>query len=249
LPTHRELVVACRNPGGTGGEVTDRQLAAKTLAGMGRAYNLYMLRAAEFTLLVAFLLGGSLEAQRAGGMVQGHFAGLPSGLSSAGQRGSHPGPSRGPGNGFFPGCSHHQRGGYGPALFPYFLPDDAAFWYGQPEPEEMSAGRGMPVVERGDLGQWRMRELPPIKPKLIELPVATANATSAKPAIFILTNGEQVESQRFLLTANHLSVSIDRHERIIPIELLNLEATVAANRERGVDLRIPSDPNEISLSF
>jgi len=195
------------------------------------------------TLLVAFLLTASLEAQRAGGMVPGH---------AAGQRGSQPGlsPPRGLGNGFFPGYWHHHHGGYGAALFPYFLPDDPAFWYGQPEPDEVTAAPVMPVVvERGVWGQWRERELPPIKPKLIEIPASTANATSAKPAIFILTDGEQVESRRFLLTANHLSVSIDRHERIIPIERLNLDATVAANRARGVDLRIPSDPNEISLSF
>jgi len=218
------------------------------------AYNAGMVRAAGYTLLVALLLTGSLEAQRAGGMLQGHVVGLPARSGSAEQRGfSHElPPPRGLGNGFFPGHSHHHHhGGYGAALFPYFPPDGEAFWYGQAEPEEMTAEPEMPVgVERGDMGQWWRRELPPIKPKLIEVPTSR-NATAAKvlPTVFILTDGEQVESRRFLLTANNLSVSIDRHERIIPIEMLNLDATVAANRKRGVDLRIPSDPNEISLSF
>jgi hypothetical protein len=182
--------------------------------------------------------------------MHGHVAGLPARSGSAGQRGfSHAlPPPRGLGSGFFPGYWHSRRG-YGAALFPYFLADDQAFWYGQPETQEMTAAPEM--LEPGALGQWRPRELPPIKPKLIEVPASTATATTAKPlpTIFILISGEQVESRRFLLTANNLSVSIDRHERIIPIEMLNLEATVAANRERGVDLRIPSDPNEISLSF
>jgi hypothetical protein len=31
--------------------------------------------------------------------------------------------------------------------------------------------------------------------------------------------------------------------------MLDIDATVTANRERGIDLRIPADRNEISLSF
>jgi hypothetical protein len=31
--------------------------------------------------------------------------------------------------------------------------------------------------------------------------------------------------------------------------LLNRDATIAVNRERGIDFRIPTDLNEISLSF
>jgi hypothetical protein len=46
-----------------------------------------------------------------------------------------------------------------------------------------------------------------------------------------------------------LSVSIDRQRRNVPLSLLDLGATLSANRERGIDLRIPDDRNEISLGF
>lgn len=86
--------------------------------------------------------------------------------------------------------------------------------------------------------------------ELIEIPGPAASTTKATPqAIFILTTGERVESQRFLLTASSLSVTVHRASRLIPFELLDVDATLAANHDRGIDLRIPSDHNEISLSF
>ena len=69
------------------------------------------------------------------------------------------------------------------------------------------------------------------------------------PTIFILANGERLETRRFLLTASNLSFNIGRQQRTIPLDRLDLDATVAANQERGIDLRIPADRNEISLSF
>ena len=69
------------------------------------------------------------------------------------------------------------------------------------------------------------------------------------PTIFILANGERLETRRYVLTASNLSVSIDRQQRTVPRDLLDINATITANHERGIDLRIPVDGNEISLSF
>jgi hypothetical protein len=55
--------------------------------------------------------------------------------------------------------------------------------------------------------------------------------------------------QRFILTASNLSFNLDRKQRVIPLAMLDLNATAAANSERGIDLRVPEDRNEISLSF
>jgi len=52
-----------------------------------------------------------------------------------------------------------------------------------------------------------------------------------------------------VLTASNLSVSIDRQQRTVPFDMLDVNATITANHERGVDLRIPADRTEISLSF
>ena len=65
----------------------------------------------------------------------------------------------------------------------------------------------------------------------------------------MLANGERLETQRFVLTASNLSFSIDRQQPTVPFEMLDINATISANHERGIDLRIPADPNEISLSF
>ena len=67
--------------------------------------------------------------------------------------------------------------------------------------------------------------------------------------MFILTNGERLEAERYLLTHDNLYVTIDHQQRTIPLAMLDLNATVAADHERGIDLRIPADRNEISLSF
>jgi hypothetical protein len=67
--------------------------------------------------------------------------------------------------------------------------------------------------------------------------------------MFILINGERLETRRYVLTASNLTVSIDRQQRTVPFDLLDINATITANHERGIDLRIPADRNEISLSF
>jgi hypothetical protein len=107
------------------------------------------------------------------------------------------------------------------------------------------------VIQPRDEGQPRTPETPPAKPQVIEVS-CVANSTAVKtipPTIFILTNGERLETRRFVLTASNLSASVDRHHRTIPLDMLDINATIAANRERGIDLPIPADRNEISLSF
>lgn len=191
-----------------------------------------MSRAVLSTLLALYFIAGSLpaSAQRNGGShsaapsSRANFAG---GFGRRGQAFSH----------------HHSRrfsnSGYG--FFPYLDPLD----YETPAPEpEIPAPA--PVAT-----QQQVPEPPHASAKVIEVPGASnpANAKAQPPTIFILTNGERVEPRRFLLTASNLSFSIDRRQRTIPLTMLDVEATIAANRDRGIDLRIPADRNEISLSF
>lgn len=200
---------------------------------MAGEYNLFMVRAASLALLLTSLLTPSLEAQRA----------------SAGLRGFSKGPGhsthvvgRGFSNAQFPVHFHHSDR-LGAFLSPYFLPEDETYW-SDPQPVDAEP---MPRV----LYAPRERERPPAVAQLIEIPGA-ANQKEVRPpvpAMFVLINGERLETQRFMLTANGLSVNIDRSERVIPLDALDLGATTAANRERGINLRIPADRNEISLSF
>jgi hypothetical protein len=52
-----------------------------------------------------------------------------------------------------------------------------------------------------------------------------------------------------MLTADSLHVEIGRQQRTILIGEVDLDATIAANRERGIDLQIPTDRNHILLGF
>ena len=199
-----------------------------------------MPRAALFALLVASILGGSsLQAQRAAAA----FRGSPAARSTlrpsfVGQRGF---PNR-----FFRSRSHTRNDSFGSAFFPYDEP------FGD---EQANAEVNEPVppfvILQPDERQSRTSEVRAHKPLVIEIPGA-ANLAAAKivpPTIFVLANGERLETRRFVLTASNLSISINRQQRTVPFDMLDINATVTANHERGIDLRIPADRSEISLSF
>ena len=63
------------------------------------------------------------------------------------------------------------------------------------------------------------------------------------------SNGDRLESSHYLLTVNSLQIEQGETRRAIPLSAVNLDATIAANRERGVDLKIPKNKAEIMLSF
>lgn len=189
-------------------------------------YNLGVLRSALFALLGLAILNGSGLAQRTapgvhGGGQRGFSGGVRvrRGMSSSGV---------------------HRRAGTGSGFFPYYFDS-----FGSEEPEA-DAMPGQPQIV--------MQRTPePVVPKgqVIEISPA-ANSAIAKllpPTIFVLANGERLESRRFVLTASVLSVSIERQQRSVPLGQLDINATVAANHERGIDLRIPDDRNEISVGF
>lgn len=69
------------------------------------------------------------------------------------------------------------------------------------------------------------------------------------PAVFILSNGERLESSHYLLTAGTLKIEQAGVERTIPMSAINRNATEAANEQRGIDLKIPKDSGQITLSF
>jgi hypothetical protein len=196
-----------------------------------------MLRTLCCALLVTSLLTVCVEAQRGGGFQGGGFRGF-----GAGMRGysGHIG-RRGFSHGYGRRNSGYNAWG-GAFLFPDFLPDDESYSYVEPPANQPApqAAYYRPEQER-----------PPADPQMIELPTTTEPAQSTLPptTTFILTNGERLEARRFVLTASDLSVTVNRAERRIPLDSLDLDATLAANRARGINLQIPADHNEISLSF
>ena len=74
-------------------------------------------------------------------------------------------------------------------------------------------------------------------------------ANPAPLSIFILSDGSRVESGCYLLTMDSLRLQDGQKQRTIPLSAIDLNATVAANRERGLDLKIPANKAEITLGF
>ena len=71
---------------------------------------------------------------------------------------------------------------------------------------------------------------------------------SSKPAVFIFKSGERVEAGHFLLSSNSLQMTpIEGKPRTIVLSDLDLKATIAANHERGVEIKIPGGEGEITL--
>jgi hypothetical protein len=189
-----------------------------------------MLRATSFTLLVVSVLLGPLQAQRAGATFHGNAGGQHVHSGFAGRRGF---PNRAFANG-------HRRNGFGSYLIPY----DDWLGYEQPETEMVTDAPAPPVVVRPTAAS------PIPKAQVIEIPGdKNAIVRVLPPTIFILATGERLEARRYVLTASNLSLSIDRQERTVPLDVLDIDATIAANHVRGIDLRIPESRNEISLSF
>jgi hypothetical protein len=203
-----------------------------------------MPRAVLLALLVVCLVHSSLQAQRAGATLHSSSAyRSPVRSGFVGQRGS---------NRFSPRHSALRRESSVFDFAPYYLPLEESFGDAQPDAEGVPEGPLPPVVIlQSSERQSREPEPRASKPLVIEIPgVANSRATKVSPpTLFILATGERLETRRFVLTASALSVSIDRQQRTIPLDMLDLEATSIANRERGIDLRIPADRTEISLSF
>lgn len=209
-----------------------------------------MPRAVLFTLLTAGLLLGNSQAQRAGGVAHVHAA-APAAHPAGGVQGAR-NPSRVPRGTH----SYHNnignrfgRNGYG-AGYPYFIGGYEPFWGDEAEEQGPPPEGNEPPAEMAR-HERPMPERPIPSAQVIEIPAAARmpEIKPIPPTVFVLTNGERLEAQKFLLTASSLSVTVQRQQRTIPMQLLDYDATLAANRDRGIDLRIPNDRNEVSVRF
>jgi hypothetical protein len=215
-------------------------------------HHMNMRRSHLLVLTVLVLSAALLPAQMAGGESQGGGSHGVGGSGTGGRMPGH-GTRRGSSNGFFPLRSggHHNRG-YGAVWFPYGAPywdEDGNFWdepsYQQPP---TTTSPQVIVVENKEP---RPPAAPPEPPKLIEVP-QSKEAPAAKPqlpTVFVLKGGERLESRDYLLTAESLQIQVGRQRREIPLGTLDLDATIAANHQRGIELTIPRDRSAVFVSF
>jgi hypothetical protein len=67
--------------------------------------------------------------------------------------------------------------------------------------------------------------------------------------IFILANGEQLESDHYVIGAGFLDATVAGEQRHIALAALDTKKTIALNHAHGVDLKLPTSKNEVFLGF
>jgi len=220
-----------------------------------------------FVLAILLMVSATLlHAQRAGGGFHGSAAPAGSSYVAAPHNSAvHSSSSHGYQTeitaGFFPGrFGESVRGrrpyryGYGIGWLPWYSPywDDDFFQdessYLQPVNAPPQAAPPVVVVDNKEPARPAP---PPEGPKLVEVPLSK-QAPPAKPqppTVFVLNDGEKLESRDYLLTVSSLQIEVGREQRIIPVSKLNIDATLAADHERGIDLTFPRNSGTIFLGF
>ena len=72
--------------------------------------------------------------------------------------------------------------------------------------------------------------------------------TPQAATVFVLSSGERLETHEYVLTADSVRVTLAGQPRTIAMSALDVKATLAANHERGIDLKIPASRHEIFLA-
>ena len=91
----------------------------------------------------------------------------------------------------------------------------------------------------------------PNVPRWINAP-ASQRTVTAKPlpnTVFILLTGEQLESNDYVINAGYLSVKVGDQYRRVALSALDATKTVAVNKARGIDLKLPTNSREVFLGF
>ena len=69
------------------------------------------------------------------------------------------------------------------------------------------------------------------------------------PAVFVLSNGQRIESDHYMLTTEGVQLRENGVDRMIPKSALNINATMSANEERGLHLMFPTSTSQMTVSF
>ncbi len=86
---------------------------------------------------------------------------------------------------------------------------------------------------------------------LINVPVgqSTLPLKPVPKTIFVLANGDRLEADHYALYPTSLHVVVGGQQRTIALSALDMKATVAVNRERGINLNIPKSRGEVFVTF
>jgi len=83
----------------------------------------------------------------------------------------------------------------------------------------------------------------------VPLPRSSAPARPLPKTLFFFLNGDQLETDHYLIRAGFVQLTVEGQSRNIPLSDLDMNKTLAANRARGVDLVVPKNNAEVFVSF
>jgi hypothetical protein len=167
----------------------------------------------------------------------------------------HGGPPHPPGVTFRQNFGHHShRGnGFGNVVYPYGFYDD---FYDEPYRDVVEQPAPVVVVRDAQPAAAPAPAIQPaaVEPRMIEIPEAIAVRSmpiaKAVPAVFIFSDGRRIEAQNYTITDSLLTIKDARRPAVqIPLDQLNVEATLAENHQQGLDLRLPESRSEILIGF
>jgi peroxiredoxin len=123
-------------------------------------------------------------------------------------------------------------------------------------PEKPAAEAARAVTPPEAQGEKAVPEAVPAvtPPMIIEVPQEPSSAGSLPPkpspkTVFVLANGERLEADHYTMEEGVLHIVVAGEPRAIPLRALDAKATIAANRERGIDLKIPQSRSEVYVAF
>ncbi len=159
-------------------------------------------------------------------------------------------PRHSPGIFFHPGFGRHFHGNrFGTVFYPYGLYDGSYSDAVEPPTPPVIVIHDLPAAA----GPVAPVQIAPAEPRLIEVPEPAAipsNLARVPTAIFVLSDGRRLESQNYTITDTVLTLKEPHRPAVrVPLEQLNLEATLGENHKRGLDLRFPESRSEILIGF
>ena len=126
---------------------------------------------------------------------------------------------------------------------------------GEPALRDLLSRAGLGASPFNSLGSGE-REAPPravypASPRMIEAPRGRGGppVKTVPPTVFILKSGERIETRTYTIQGGSVHITLQKDQRSVPIAELDVKATIASNHARGIELKIPTNPNEIFLGF
>lgn len=162
----------------------------------------------------------------------------------------------GPGIGFRPGFGRHFHGNrFGTVIYPFGLYDgfyDGFYDNGYRDVPDQPASPVV-VVRDAPAATAPATPVPPAEPKMIEVPEpakVASNIARTPAAVFVLSDGRRLETQTYTITDSVLTIKeLHRPAMQVPLDQLNVEATLAENHQRGLNLQLPENRSEIVIGF